>query len=153
MKTIFEKTELENLIHRCNNLNEDSKNLWGKMSAIQMLCHASDPIRDVLGIRETIPVTPPEMHPQIKSMVMVAEDWPHNLPTFPPYLQEEGGGGTEPTNFEEDRKNLIQLLNQLFSTTDASTFHPHAGIGVLTRQELGKFVWKHTDHHLRSFGV
>ncbi len=153
MKSIIEKSELEKIIQRINNLQVDSKNLWGKMTAHQMLCHVSDPIRDILGIRQTEPVTPPEMREQIKAMVLVEEDWAYNLPTFTPYLQDESGGGTIPKDFEDDRKNLIEMLNQFFNTADDFTFHPHAGLGMLTKDEYGKYIWKHADHHLRAFGV
>jgi len=153
MKSILENTELDKMLQRISNLKSDSKNLWGKMTVNEMLCHISDPIRDILGIRKTEPVTPPEMRPQIKAMVMVEEEWGHNLPTFPPYLQEEGGGGTKPTNFEDDRKTLIGLLNQFYNTNSDFVFHPHAGLGVMSRPEYGNFIWLHTDHHLRSFGV
>lgn len=153
MKSIFEKKECEDIINRINNLKSDSKNLWGKMTVNQMLCHASDQIRDILGVRNTEALTSPEMQQQIKTMLLVEDEWGHNAPTFPPYLQDEGGGGTKPINLEQDKKMLIDLVNKSANSTADSSYHPHAGLGVLNRDEVGKFVWKHTDHHLRSFGV
>lgn len=123
------------------------------MTVNEMLCHVSDPLRDILGLRNTVPVTPEEMRPQIISMVMVEDEWQHNLPTFPPYLQGEDGGGTKPTDFESDKKTLLELLNSFFNTTNDFQFHPHAGLGILSREQFGQFIWKHTDHHLREFGA
>lgn len=153
MKSLFDNAAYAEMVGRINQLASDSQNQWGKMTVNQMLCHVTDPIRDILGIRQTTPVTPPEMWPQIKAMVLVEEDWSENLPTFPPYLQGEGGGGTPPVGFEQDRTALIDLLQEFINTPVDYTFQPHAGIGLLTRNEFGQLIWKHTDHHLRSFGV
>jgi len=153
MKTILNQSEYEAIIGRCQNLTPDTKGVWGKMTVNEMLCHTSDIFRDILGIRQTEPVTPVEMRPQILAMVLTEQDWDKNLPTFPPYLQGEGGGGTKPVNFESDKKSLLGLINMFYNTTEDFSFSPHAGLGVLSRDQFGAFVWKHTDHHLREFGV
>lgn len=153
MKTILNNQECEIIINRINKLTPETKGLWGTMTVNEMLCHISDPIRDILGIRKTEPVTPPEMRPQLISMVITENEWEKNLPTFPPYLQSADGGGTQPTNFESDKKSLLDLVNKLYNTTYDYQFSPHAGLGILTREQIGQFIWKHIDYHLRQFGV
>lgn len=153
MTTILNESGLNNTLQRIHKLSPESKCLWGTMTVNEMLCHTSDLLRDVLGIRHTEPITPPEMRPQIFAMVMTEADWDINLPTLPPYLQAQDGGGTKPTNFEDDKQTLLDLVNKLYQTTPDYEFHPHAGLGILTREQLGQFIWKHTDHHLRQFGV
>ena len=153
MTTILNKSEFEKIIERINKLTHESKGLWGKMTVHEMFCHISDPIRDILGIRITEPVTPPEIRAKIISMVLTESDWDKNIPTFPPYLQSEDGGGTKPTKFDNDKKSLLDLVHKLYSTTTDYNYYPHAGLGMLTREQIGQFIWKHTDHHLRQFGV
>jgi hypothetical protein len=153
MTTILNKSECDAIINRINKLTPDAKSIWGKMTVNEMLCHTADLLRDILGIRQTEPVTPVEMRPQIIAMVITAQEWDKNLPTFPPYLQGECGGGTKPANFEADKKTLLDLVNKFCNTTDNFSFFPHAGLGVLSREQNGNLIWKHTDHHLRQFGV
>src|ERR1044072_4755264 len=109
MKSLFEKPERENILYRISQLSPGSKNVWGKMSVNQVLCHLADPFRDFLGIRKVEMVHPPEMQPEIRAMVIVEPEWAHDLPTFPPYLQGEGGGGTKPTSFDQDKNTLVEL--------------------------------------------
>ena len=153
MTTILNKTECDAIINRINKLTPDTKGFWGKMTVNEMLCHTADVLRDILGIRQTEPVTPVEMRPQIIAMVLTENEWDKNLQTFPPYLQGEGGGGTKPTHFDTDKIILLDLVYRFYNTAPEYTFFPHAGLGILTRDEFGKFIWKHTDHHLREFGV
>lgn len=153
MRNIDDQNEYHQILDRIQKLSPETDRLWGKMSVNEMICHISDPIRDVLGIRITEPVTPEEIRPKIIEMVLTETDWDRNLPTFPPYLQGPGGGGTKPTDFEADKLSMIDLVNRYHSLDPNFKLHPHAGLGILTREQCGMFLWKHTDHHLRQFGV
>ena len=153
MKNLLDESAFKDTLHRIEQLRSDSINHWGKMTVNEMICHISDPLRDILGIRITEPVTTPEMRPNLMVMLMVESDWAVNQPTFPPYLQGEGGGGTPPKGFDTDKKDLIDLVHRFYKTGEGFAFHPHAGLGMMSRNEFGEFLWKHTDHHLRSFGV
>ncbi|MFN0031924.1 MAG: hypothetical protein ACKVOR_07180 [Flavobacteriales bacterium] len=116
MTTILNKSACDAIIHRINKLTPDAKGLWGKMTVNEMLCHNADMLRDILGIRQTEPVTPVEMRPQIIAMVITENEWDKSLPTFPPYLQGEGGGGTKPTNFDADKNALLELIGKFYNT-------------------------------------
>lgn len=153
MKSINDNHEYDLIIRRISHLTPATKSLWGKMDVNEMICHQSDPLRDIMGIRITEPVVPKEMQPKIYEMVMTEEDWAHDLPTFPPYLQAAEGGGTKPTTFDQDKKALLDLLTKYHTLAPDFQFHPHAGLGVLTKDQFGMFFWKHIDHHLRQFGV
>jgi hypothetical protein len=153
MRSINDVNEIETMMDRIQQLSAGSVPDWGKMSVNEMLCHISDALRDVLGIRIVEPVTPEEIRPQIIQMVLTEEEWDHHLPTFPPYLQGPEGGGTKPVNFNTDKESLLHLLQQYKSLDAGFSFYPHAGLGILTRDQCGKFLWKHLDHHLRQFGV
>ena len=141
------------MIYRIGRLQPDTSRQWGTMSAHEMICHLSDPFRDILGIRNTTPVTPEEMRPQLVEMVLGEDHFGQNLPTFSPYLQGPGGGGTLPDNFETDKTTLIDLIQKFHSTDPGYEFDAHAGLGILNREQLGLYSWKHLDHHLKQFGM
>ena len=153
MKTIFEKSAYDNILQRVNQLSPDSERLWGKMTPNQMLCHLSDPIRDIMGIRPMQAMLPLPVQQQVKAIVLGEGAWEKNQQTLPPYSQDEDGSGTKPTNFEQDRKALSDLLEQVYNTPADFAFQPHAILNVLSRQEVGVYLWKHADYHLGQFGV
>jgi hypothetical protein len=153
MRSIFEVSAYNDIITRINLLEPDSTRSWGKMTPNQMICHISDPIRDIMGVRTTEPLLPAEVVQHLKAIVFGEMDWDHDLQTFPPYSQGDGGEGTKPTNLKDDRSTLLELLDQLFNTPADYRFHPHAGLNILTRDEFGIYIWRHTDYHLRQFGV
>ena len=153
MISILNQHDYEGMTRRVEHISKESTPLWGKMTAHEMVCHATDIVRDVLGVRQVEPMTPPEMRPQIIAMVITENEWDKNIDTFPPYLQGEGGGGTKPVDFESDKRTLLDLLRRLYETDDQFQFSPHAGLGILSREQNGVFIWKHTDHHLRQFGL
>lgn len=153
MNNLINNADYEQIKNRINKLTSETHQLWGKMTVNEMICHISDPIRDILGIRETALVVPEEMRLQIVQMVLNETPFNRDLPTFPPYLQAADGGGTKPAHFEHDKTALLDLINQFYATDSAFNFHTHAGLGVLSREQFGLFLWKHFDHHLRQFGV
>jgi hypothetical protein len=153
MNTIFDKPAYENLIKRLNQLSPEAERLWGKMTPNQMLCHLTDPLRDIMGIRQMEAMLPPAVQQQVKAIVFGESEWEHNQPSLPPYSQDADGMGTKPTNFEQDKKTLADLLNRFYNTPIDYTFHPHAVLNVLSREEFGVYVWRHTDYHLRQFGT
>jgi hypothetical protein len=153
METTTEKLHYNNIVDRINRLEAGSERRWGKMTPNQMLCHLSDPLRDILGIRQMQPLLPPSVQQQLKQVVFGDIEWEHDLQTFPPYSQDEGGTGTKPASFEEDKKTLIELLTQFYNTAEDYKFYPHAGLNILSRAEFEVYVWKHADYHLRQFGI
>lgn len=53
MKSIFDPAAYEEVVNRINNLNEQKKGLWGKMSAAQMLWHCQVPVRLAIENKNT----------------------------------------------------------------------------------------------------
>lgn len=153
MKNLIHKSDYDQIVSRIRRLSANSQHVWGKMTVNEMICHVSDPFRDVLGIRNTEPVLPEEMRLQIIPMVLNEMPFDRNLQTFPPYLQGQDGGGTKPTSFEADKKVLLGMVEKFYATDNHAKFQPHAGLGVLSKEQLGIYFWKHLDHHLQQFGV
>lgn len=67
-----------------------------------------------------------------------------NQPTHPE-LKITGTG-----DFEAEREKWVGLLKAYSAFSNPGFVHPF--FGKMTEDEIGKYVYKHTDHHLRQFG-
>lgn len=66
-----------------------------------------------------------------------------NQPTHPALKIKDTG------DFEQEKKQLIRLLAAYENLVPMELMHPF--FGRMTRQQIGQFAFKHTDHHLRQF--
>ena len=151
--SLFNKGDYDNIVSRINKLSPDTQNQWGKMTVNEMICHVSDPFRDVLNERQTKPVVPALFRPLAKMMIITKKPWKKNLQTLKLYKQGGGGNGTPPKDFNTDRNTLLKLVSDFAATSPRYQFGNHGGLGKLSRDENGFLMWKHLDHHLSSFGV
>jgi hypothetical protein len=153
MGNMFNKNDYGHIVQRINNLTPDTKAQWGKMNVNEMICHISDPVRDLLGERKSQSSMPFFLKPVMKMMLLSKRPFGKNLPTSPFFRQGAKGKGTAPESFDADKYKLLRILNTFHATPEGTRFPPHAAAGQLTREQNGFLVWKHTDHHLRQFGV
>jgi hypothetical protein len=153
MKSLFNTFDYKEIIDRINKLAPDSKPTWGKMTVNEMICHITDPLRDLIKIRITKPVIPFFLRPLMQKILITEKPWGKNSPTVKPYLQAPKGGGTKPRGFQTDQSLLISILDQFHSIKDDFVLGEHGALGKLSKDKAGKFMWKHLDHHLRQFGV
>ena len=86
-KSLFVKSDYEEILNRINSLHADSKNQWGKMTVNEMVCHLSDPLRDVLKIRKSKVVVPWFIRPLAKMMLITEKPFKPNTSTLNKYKQ------------------------------------------------------------------
>jgi hypothetical protein len=55
------------------------------------------------------------------------------------------------TNLEEEKDKWKSLVSR-YSTFNSDYFM-HWFFGRMTKEELGQFIYKHSDHHLRQFNA
>ena len=151
--SIFNANDYQNLVERLNKLNTNSKNVHGIISANQMVCHLTDPFLDLLKMRETKPAVPFFLRPLLKGFLLSEKPWKFGLKTLKLYKQGDGGNGTKPVNFDTDKNKLLELADKFHKVPAAYEFGPHGGIGKLKREENGFLMWKHMDHHLKTFDL
>jgi hypothetical protein len=84
--------------------------------------------------------------PLFKSKLWDATPYKESLPTDPTFIM---AGSNK--DFEKEKSQLLQLVNQFSENNIASDTHPI--FGKLTKEQWSKATWKHFDHHLRQFGV
>jgi Protein of unknown function (DUF1569) len=151
--SLFNPGTQQTITERIQKLQPDTQRQWGKMSVDQVVCHMADPFRVVLNLRQVKPAMPRLLQPLLRMMVLTEKDWKPGTPTLKVFSQEPGGSGTSPVNFEADKATLLQLLADFCAKEPEYQYAAHPGIGKLTREQHGFMMWKHTDHHLRQFGL
>lgn len=150
LRTIHDEATRAGLVQRLDRLDPDSPRRWGRMTPHQALCHQADLFRFALGKREG-----PRLGNRLRTDLIkwyalnLPLRWPHGFPTARQFDQERGG--TTPEEFDVDRVTLVDLIER-FTRPDA-VLHEHPLFGRLSRPEWGRWGFRHTDHHLRQFGV
>jgi hypothetical protein len=153
VKQLFDDRVYRETVNRIGSLHPDSKAKWGKMNVAQMLCHCTDPLRELLGLRPTKDMSTFLSRTLFKWISLrLMRRWPEGrLPTSREY--DQMAEGTAPAGFEKDRAELLRLLSEIHRQPGWYRFHRHPFFGRLSRLETGRLVYLHFDHHLRQFGV
>ncbi|HET7115316.1 MAG TPA: DinB family protein [Hanamia sp.] len=148
MKSVFEKETRDEVIYRINSLNEKSLALWGKMNIYQMLAHNAMWQQLMLGKVKSKRVFMGRIFGKAALKNALKDESPlrKNTPTTPEVMAREKSG-----DLEMQRKKWIKELEEYANYSSTEFVHPF--FGKMTRQEVGYFVYKHSDHHLRQFGV
>ena len=151
MKTLTDMQCRKEIAERLGRLRADSQRQWGKMSALQMVCHLADSFRGVMGER-SLALKPTFGHGVIKWIALYAPlQWPHGLKTMPEVDQEIGG--TKPAEFEADRRELLQLFEKFTRQPRDFAWKPHPMFMEMSEKDWMRWGYLHMDHHLRQFGA
>lgn len=146
MKSIFDKRNIEELVGRINALQANAQAQWGKMNVYQMLKHCTMSEEMFQGKRQYKRLFIGKLFGRMALNGILKNENPlkKNQPTHPD-LKITGTG-----DFETERHKWIDLLKGYFAFSNPDFIHPF--FGKMTEDEIGKYVYKHTDHHLRQFG-
>ena len=151
MKSLSKQQDRGEVVARLRQLGPESQRRWGRMSPHQMICHLSDSFRMALGVRPAESVGNAFQRTVLKWIALRSPlPWPKGYKTRPEADQEIGG--TSPVEFSQDRRQLEALIEQ-FASRGGGDFQPHPMFGRLSTREWQHWGWRHTDHHLRQFGV
>ena len=149
MKSLFDKTTCEEIISRLNKLSPQSKRQWGKMDVAQMLAHCKVafmvPLNEKKLPRAFVGILLGWM---FKKKLYNDQPWKQNLPTSPQFIIKDQ------RNFETEKQALTALVTEFYTKEpDKVGNHPHPFFGTYTKEQWGKSMYKHIDHHLTQFGV
>jgi hypothetical protein len=147
---LFTPLALVQLQARIDQLQPDSRPLWGKMNVSQMLAHCCIPFEQALHMQHDGPNMLMKIVLRLffkKSMINEVP-YRHNLPTAPSFIIDDE------RSFEAEQFRLKQLL-QTFSSKGEAHFEGKKQItlGALSAKAWNNLMYKHLDHHLRQFGV
>lgn len=150
MKSIFEKSTIDELINRINSLSAENKAQWGKMNIYQMLMHNVYWNGWILGDRDHH-----YKHAFIgkifgrmvlKKMIKDEKHFDKNVPTSAQFKVKEING-----NLEEEKTKWISYIKAFSKFYNPGFIHDF--FGKMNKEEIGILVYKHSDHHLRQFGA
>jgi hypothetical protein len=147
MKSIFDIETRTEILKRIEGLNKETKAAWGQMTVTQMVKHCAlcekyyhgnlAVSRSILGrlIGKTV------INKMLKDDQSMLQK---NAPTKPQFKVNQDVG-----NLELEKEQWKSLIEQ-YASFDKEYF-THWFFGKMTKQQLGQFIYKHCDHHLRQF--
>lgn len=146
MPSLRDESARKQLVQRLQNLTPATKPKWGKLDAPRVLCHLGDTLAMGVGEVPTKSVNRKMFHHfPLKHLILYVLPFPKNVPTAPELL------ASAPSDFEADRKRVLDLINRLAVTPPANG-PEHPFFGPLTNEEWNALQWKHIDHHMKQFG-
>lgn len=150
MKNIFSRGDCDEFINRINKLEPDSKPLWGKMNASQMLAHCNVSYE---MIYDTIHPKPNAFMKFIlkflvKNKVVSETPYSHNSQTAPQFIIKDN------RSFDVERARLIAYINRTLQLGEKEFEGKEShSFGNLSSKEWNNMLAKHLEHHLGQFAV
>lgn len=148
MKSIFDSETRSQLTQRISAITENNTALWGKMNAFQMVRHCTlceDMMQGKIMIKRVF------IGRIIGKMILkkaLKEGMPFgkNSPTSTLLKTTTDAG-----DIEMQKKEWLQRIDGYSDFKNENFVHPF--FGPMTKDQIGIFVYKHADHHLRQFGL
>ncbi len=148
-----EKFIRTDFLNRINLLGEDTKGVWGKMNAWQMMEHVTAFFKVSSAQIHFNLAVPEELLPKYKAFLQSDIPFKENTKAPASVLGEE----TIPVSsasFAEAKELLKRSVNDFFEYFEknptATTLHP--AFGELNKDEWILLHYKHVIHHLNQFG-
>jgi hypothetical protein len=152
MKTLADADVLRSLKTRLGALRPDSPRLWGTLTPHELLCHLGDATEMVIGVRPRTRPVPQRSRPVLKGIALwSAMPWPRGWRTNP--MHDPRAEGTRPSMFAKDLARLLAGLDALAAATDGSLEPAHGFFGTMSTKDWQRWAYRHTDYHLRQFGL
>ena len=147
MKTIFDKETRDEFITRINSLTNKSTAQWGKMNVYQMIKHCSSREEMIQENHQFKRAFVGRIFGRIALRSVLKNDAPlrKNSPTIPELVMS--GNGDIAAEKEKWKSRINNYTNYPHS------FYLHPFFGKMTKEQIGFFVYKHGDDHLRQFGA
>ncbi len=146
-KTLWNESDRLELLGRVERLRPDMHPVWGKMSAMEMMSHLTEWMRMASGELKLEPRRKFIRYPGIKHLIIYWLPWPKGVPTAPELLARKASG------WKDERKVFSTRLRTFGKLKSKTEWPPHPAFGKMSEKSWGVLGYRHTDHHLRQFGV
>ena len=152
MRTIADPSVLRSLVARLQALQPDSRRRWGTLTPHEMLCHLGDATGMVLRTRPRTEPMPGRRRSVMKALALWSPlRWPHGWSTNP--MHDPKAGGTKPSVFAQDLVRAVVGLESIAAAKPDTLEPVHGFFGAMSVTDWQRWAYKHTDHHLRQFGL
>jgi hypothetical protein len=146
--SLFEEDARGDLLERLARLTVNSRALWGRMNAPQMLTHVNDQFRMALGDLPTVPERLPIRYFPLNNLVAYVLPWPKSSPTAPELLAR-----IDQSTWPVEVATFATLLQRFAALPAHASWPVHPAFGRLSRRGWALLGYRHTDHHFRQFGA
>ena len=146
VKSLWDARNREELVERIDRLRPDARPSWGRMTCPQMVVHLTDAFALYSGEIRAAARRTPLQYPPLKQAFIYLLPIPRNVPTAPELMARKPG------EWDDEVKRLQAALRN-FCESSGVDWPAHPVFGRLTRRAWGALAYKHTNHHLRQFGV
>lgn len=154
MPSFFDRSTSGEFLARLDRLTRDSQPEWGTMSVAQMLAHTSKPFETVYDPEYERQYPKPK---GLTKLILRLIAKPYVVGTTPYRKNGKTAAAflvTDERDFETERKKLKGFIKRV-ADEGAAAFEGREShsFGKLKAKEWSTLFYKHTDHHLRQFGV
>jgi hypothetical protein len=146
MKSLWKARDRENIERRLNVLAADAERQWGTLTPQAAVAHLADSMRMALGQIQDAPLRTALRYPPLKWLALYVLPMPKGVRGPDAYFT------TPPTTLDEDRGELIRLIEECRRRPADASWGENPFFGPLTKAQWGALAYKHIDHHLRQFG-
>ena len=148
MGSILNEADRTAISNRFRSLSASSTRRWGTMDVTEMLQHLRRSALMCLGELSVPSVNKRAFHKfPLKQLLLYVLPFPKGAPTAPELKPVDA------TSFEEERAALLELLERIGAGPSDGMGPDHPLFGPLNWREWGVLAYKHSDHHLKQFGV
>jgi len=146
MKSLYQGTDVQEIRDRVQKIKAETKPLWGKMNATEMIVHLNQSFKMAMGKLKVEDKSSWLTRTLVKYLIVNT-----NLIKMPKNIQTAKELITIATPFEfaKAREEFLHLLDEI---TRNKEFASHPLFGKLSNDEWGRLGYKHVDHHLSQFG-
>ena len=148
MGSILNEADCTAICQRIASVTSASAPRWGRMDAQAMLAHLRLSVLMALG---ELPVANKSKRAfqvfPVKHLILHVVPFPKSAPTAPELLAPS----TAPV--DALRSELLSLVKRIGTGPREGDGPVHPLFGLLSFREWGVATYKHSDHHLRQFGV
>jgi hypothetical protein len=151
MKSIRNVGDRQALVDRLQKLTGNERPIWGRMNVNQMVSHLVQacemPFQPIMPDRSTF-----FSRTVIKLLILYVLPMPKGVKVSRELDQQ--ADGRKPIGFAADRQRVIEEISRIAELSpDHQCLGHHPFFGRMTFKEWAVIAYKHTDHHLRQFGV
>jgi hypothetical protein len=146
-KSLWAERDRQEILGRLARLTPQAQPLWGTMNASRMLMHLIGWMEMMSG---EMPIASRELilrYPGIKHFAIYWMPWPKGLPTAPELITAES------KDWAADHARLTEYYRTFDARRATKKWPEHPAFGKLSTDTWGVLGYRHTDHHLRQFGL
>jgi hypothetical protein len=146
-RSLADAAARQQLVARLGRLRPEARPIWGRMTAPRMLAHLTDWMLMASGDLLVADKKAVLRYPPIKQIVIYWLPFPKGVPTAPELLARK------PAEWELERATLCERIESFETLFRKPQWPDHPVFGPMTPHSWSVLGYRHTDHHLRQFGV